>query len=286
MSTVYKLLNDIQHILTRPDMYMGENSLKTKDMYIYIPKTNTIIYRKCTFSTGLLKLFDEILMNAVDNLQRKPTLTHISVTITPEYVSITNDGKSIKLTTFEGTDRPTPEILFTRPRSGENFDDNVERIVGGKNGIGCKLTSIFSSKFIIEIVNKHKLYHQIIENNISIIHEPKITKTDSPDYVKITFYPDLSRFNVDSITDDMQAIMFKRVHDLSYLPIDLSINNIKLPRLSWNSFVDTYGFDNLTTHISSNAKQHKWYVSFGVADKSTEISFILMVNMLNTFANN
>jgi DNA topoisomerase II len=31
--------------------------------------------------------------------------------------------------------------------SGENFDDNQIRVVGGRNGFGAKLTNIYSKKF-------------------------------------------------------------------------------------------------------------------------------------------
>jgi DNA topoisomerase-2 len=34
--------------------------------------------------------------------------------------------------------------------TGENFDDSDERVTGGRNGYGAKLTNIFSNKFILD----------------------------------------------------------------------------------------------------------------------------------------
>ncbi len=275
----YQKLEEIDHILKRPDMYMGENKIKTKQMFVYDIDTDTVSQQSVTFSTGLLKICDEVAMNAIDNLQRRPVLKNIDVTITDSTITIRNDGKSIPIELFDGTNVYIPEVLFTQPRSGSNFNDKEERTVGGRNGIGCKITSIFSSRFIINIVDKNKHYEQIITNNVKNISPPTISKVKSPNYVSISFSPDLSRFQLSSITDDMKKLIYKRFHDLSYLPVTITVNNITLPRLSWDDFVASYGYNNLTTYVTS--KGYKWYVSFGIADKPCEVSFVNNIRTYN-----
>lgn len=44
-----------------------------------------------------------------------------------------------------------PELIFGHFLAGENFDDSQVKFVGGRNGLGAKLTNVFSTKFIIEV---------------------------------------------------------------------------------------------------------------------------------------
>lgn len=275
----YQLMEEIPHILSRPDTYLGENVLDNKKMFTYDPTTNTVSFEKIQYSTGLLKIFDEILINAVDNVQRNVGTSYIKVNITSSTISIENDGKSIPIKYFPNTDKYIPEILFTRLRSGSNFNDNQERTTGGRNGLGCKITTIFSTHFEIFIVNDNKSYHQIITNNDTQISPPTITPLDqtTPDVVKITFTPDLPRFNLSSITKHMQLIMYKRIHDISYLPLEIYINNQRIPRHTWDSFVQSYNICDFMTYIyiDPTNKSRIWRIAFGLSSEMAKtISFV------------
>ena len=283
MSAKYEKLGEIDHILLRPDMYMGENKLKTKEMFLYDINAFKVFSNKITYSTGLLKIFDEILMNAVDNVQRKTGISYIYVNITDDEIMIQNDGSSIPIEKFNNGNTYIPEVIFTQPRSGSNFDDTQKRTVGGRNGIGCKITTIFSKYFSVNIVNKGKCYLQIIENNDKVIHPPTITENvKAKDSVTVTFRPDFERFKLKNITEDIKKLLFKRVHDLSYLPIKLFINDNLLPQLSWESFVSSYGYTDMYTYQTNEKINNNliWRVSFGANDKFKSISF---VNYISTY---
>lgn len=43
-----------------------------------------------------------------------------------------------------------PEMIFGHLLTSSNYDDQEEKVVGGRNGFGAKLTNIFSKKFIVE----------------------------------------------------------------------------------------------------------------------------------------
>lgn len=284
MANAYSKMSEIEHILKRPDMYMGENTLKKKNMILYNPDTNIVYTDEVEYSTGLLKIFDEILMNAVDNIQRNVNLENLSVYITDDTIIIKNDGKSIPIELFEGTDTYIPEVIFTQPRTGSNFDDNKKRTVGGKNGIGCKLTTIFSSSFEIDIINNKQRYIQTITENDTKISPPKITKTQEKDSVTITFTPDFKRFNVEEITEDMRRVMFKRLHDMSYLPISIKLNDKQVPYKQWEEFTESYKFSPKLYHYRYTDPDNKslmWKVSFGLSDKFRQISF---VNYISTYS--
>ena len=79
-----------------------------------------------------------------------------------------------------------------------NYDEKDDKIIGGMNGIGAKACNIFSKKFIIETVDASKglKYSQTFENNMSKKNKPKIKEYTKYPFTKITFYPDLSKFNI------------------------------------------------------------------------------------------
>lgn len=279
----YQTVEEIDHILIRPDMYLGENTIKKHNMYLYDYVNDKVTWSKASYSTGLLKIFDEILINAADNVQRRVGTTYINIHITDDTITIENDGKSIPIEKFKDTDKYIPEVLFTQLRSGSNFNDNEKRTTGGRNGYGCKITTIFSTMFAIEIRNKGKLYSQIIEGNNKVISPPTIENDRGRDMVRITFMPDLERFNIDHIDDTTKMILYKRLHDLSYLPLDLSINDVRLPKHTWNTFVASYGIipdPYIFVHTDKSNPNLIWRVAFGLCDRSDTVSF---VNYISTY---
>lgn len=42
--------------------------------------------------------------------------------------------------------------------TSSNYDDNEQRVTGGRNGYGAKLTNIYSSKFTVEVVESGQYY--------------------------------------------------------------------------------------------------------------------------------
>lgn len=276
-SQTYQKLDEIPHILSRPDMYLGENTIKRSEMFLYDPTTDVVSCSKVSYSTGLLKIFDEILINAVDNVQRNVGTTKISLDITDDTITIENNGKSIPIELFEGTDKYLPEVLFTQLRSGSNFNDNEERTTGGRNGYGCKITTIFSTQFLIEINNKGQKYMQIVENNNQSISPPEIEKTRERDMVKISFTPDLQRFGIETIDESMKQIMYKRLHDITYLNLDLVINGKQLPKHNWDSFIHTYDLFELAFAHEYKCESNPnliWRFAFGISERPKIISFV------------
>ena len=56
-----------------------------------------------------------------------------------------------------------PEVVFSTFRSSSNYDkaEDSTRVTGGTNGIGAKLTAVFSKLFKVRIENSGKLYEHI-----------------------------------------------------------------------------------------------------------------------------
>lgn len=49
-----------------------------------------------------------------------------------------------------------PELIFGEMMTSSNYDDSEKKVTGGRNGFGAKLCNIFSTKFVVETVNKKK----------------------------------------------------------------------------------------------------------------------------------
>ena len=186
-------LDEITHTIECPDVYMGALKNNNKELYTFDGKT--VKLERVDYNTGLLKIFDEILTNASDNLQRKNSgIQNIMVNITDDSISIYNDGKTIPIEKNENNIW-IPEMIFTHFRSGSNFKKR-NKTTGGKNGIGAKLTSVYSSQFEIDIINNGKHYYQKVENNCRKINSPVIENlssyTESDSSITITFKPDFN----------------------------------------------------------------------------------------------
>ena len=66
-SLKYQKLTQIEHVLKRPDTYIGSLHLHDSEEYI-IDTNNKILKKRIKLSDGALKVFDEILVNSRDRL--------------------------------------------------------------------------------------------------------------------------------------------------------------------------------------------------------------------------
>lgn len=279
----YTVLSEVQHVFEAIDVYLGYIGEDRKLTFVY--ENDALKYREVSINNGLLKLFDEIFTNAADNLQRDTGISFIKVNITNDEITITNDGKSIplELMQIDGKDYMIPEVIFTKFRSSSNFN-NKTKTTGGKNGLGAKLTVCLSKQFRIEVVNNNQKYEQIVENNLSVVHPYLITECYEPDYVKISFKPDFEKLGTRGITQDMKALFSKRVYDLTHLPITLSINDIALPRLSWDLFVKSHvnvvPGANENFNLVYSLLTQRWKIGLIPGKNPVHVSY---VNNINTY---
>lgn len=67
----YKQLTQYEHILTRPDTYVGSLIFQRDRLWVYNSTEEKLEQREVNYVPGLFKIFDEIIVNAADNFQRK-----------------------------------------------------------------------------------------------------------------------------------------------------------------------------------------------------------------------
>jgi DNA topoisomerase-2 len=77
----YQKLTQHQHILQRPDTYVGSIESVTSEMHVLHAETQRMEVRKLTYVPGLYKCFDEIVVNAADNKVRDDSQTYIKIKV-------------------------------------------------------------------------------------------------------------------------------------------------------------------------------------------------------------
>ncbi|GJN14056.1 hypothetical protein PR202_gb00831 [Eleusine coracana subsp. coracana] len=207
---MYQKKSQLEHILLRPDTYIGSVEKHTQTLWVY--EGGAMENRQVSYVPRLYKIFDEILVNAADNKQRDPKMDSLRVEIDVEgcCISIYNNGDGIPVEIHQEEGVYVPEMIFGHLLTSSNYDDNVRKTTGGRNGYGAKLTNIFSTEFVIETADgrRQKKYKQIFSENMGKKAEPQITKCkQGENWTRVTFKPDLSKFNMTHLEDDVVALM-------------------------------------------------------------------------------
>ena len=241
----YQKLEQREHVLTRPTMYIGSTGRDIFETWTYNDETQKMETTNLTYTPAFVKIFDEILTNATDHAQRDETVRKICVDINVEQgsISVLNDGNGISNEKSQKHQIHAPELIFGHLNSGSNYNDDEKRLVGGTNGLGAKLTNIFSRIFVIETVCDGKKYIQYFRDNLSKIEKPKITKYTRAPYTRITYIPDYDKFDMKSLDDDTFHVLKKRTLDAAAVTnkrVSVFFNGEKLDIKDFQSYINYY----------------------------------------------
>jgi len=242
---------------------------------------------------ALIKIFDEILVNASDNrLRDSKNCDRLEVTIDPgtsssaPTISIFNNGKGIPIQMHKDEQMYVPELVFGHLLSGSNFNDSTKRLTGGVHGLGAKLTNVFSTQFTVETLDsKRKLhYKQTWRNNMTAVGHPEIVPVQvklGEDFTKVTFVPDIPRLtgNPDQVGLDPNdfAVMCRRVVDVAgcheNLQVILNGQDVSMP--SFLDYSALYrGKDAMPLQFEEINK--RWQVGVGLSESGSfeSVSFV------------
>ncbi|KAI8823024.1 DNA topoisomerase, partial [Fimicolochytrium jonesii] len=281
---IYQRKTQLEHILLRPDTYIG--SAESAEVSMWVFENEAMVYRTVHFVPGLYKIFDEILVNAADNKVRDPSMDQINVTIDRENneISIMNNGRGVPVTMHAKEQLYVPELIFGNLLTSSNYDDDEKKVTGGRNGYGAKLCNIFSTQFIVETSDSEsgKKFHQIFKDNMSNKSKPKITAAAKHDYTKITFKPDLKKFGLKELDDDIIAVLTKRVYDIAgVLPgVKVTLNKERIKIKNFKEYVKLYldsvfGDAPAKPTIVYEKADPRWEVAFAVSDgQFQQVSFV------------
>lgn len=290
---VYKKLSHVEHVYELPDSYVGSVDATELETYV-INEQNEVQYRKIEYVPALYKIYDEILVNAEDQYVRMLNtkgfpVSHIDISIDPvtRRISVMNDGEGIEIKKMKEYKKYPAEMIFGELLTSSNYDKTEQKVTGGKNGYGAKLTNIFSTEFTIETVDAKRKLHfkQTYTRNMREKGEPIITKYGGPPYTQVSFVPDLERFGLTEISVDMLALMKKRAFDIAAWTnesVKVTYNNSLIKCTNFEEYADLFlGPSSIRPRVYKKVNRN-WEIIATYNDKEIfeQISFVNGINTI------
>jgi DNA topoisomerase-2 len=310
LTTKYQKMTDMEHILKKPDTYIGSIQLTECTEYTTTATTATtattdaatttdasaVSIQLKTFShiPALYKLVDEGLVNMRDHVVRQAqaikdgktdalpvTSIEVDVDIATGTITMTNDGNGIDIAQHPEHKLWIPEMIFGHLRTSTNYDeDKKEKIVGGKNGFGFKLVLIWSVWGSVETVDHVRglKYVQEFKNNLTEICPPKISKCSlKKPYTRISFRPDYARLGVSGLTTDMTALFMKRVYDIAAVTdrsIRVKYNGAPVPVKDFKQYLNLYIQPDVKRAYEAPSERWEYAVCLTSTDEFAHVSFV------------
>ena len=301
LSSKYQKMTDLEHILKKPDTYIG--SIQLTECTEYTTSSGTSGMSAAEVSIGLAtfahipalyKLVDEGLVNMRDHVIRqaqaikdgKPnalpvTCIEVEVDAATGIVTMTNDGNGIDIAQHPEHKMWIPEMIFGHLRTSTNYaEDKKEKIVGGKNGFGFKLVLVWSTWGSVETVDHVRglKYTQEFKANLTEICPPKITKcTTKKPYTRISFRPDYARLGIAGLTPDMTALFTKRVYDIAAVTdrsIRVKYNGGVVPVKDFKQYIGLYIRPEVKRVYEAPSERWEYAVCLTNTDEFAHVSFV------------
>jgi len=272
----FKKLDDRTHVLSRPSMYIG--SIKPHTSKKFLINDGKMISNEITYNPGLLKIFDEIITNSVDEHKRDDSkLNTIKITIKNDQIEVWDNG-GIPVVKHKEENQWIPEMIFSNLKAGSNFDDSESRTWAGTNGVGSSLTNIYSKEFIISTCDGKNHYFQIFSDNMGKKTEPQIKKS-KVNHTSIKFIPDYEKFGLNCLNSEMFDVIKKRVYDIAGCnpAIKIYFNDELINVKSFEDYIKFYRED----YFFETNQDKSW--SLGVAHSDEGFQQISFVNSTETY---
>ena len=188
-----RVLDDVEHVRTRPGMYIGG----------YNPR-------------GLHHLVYEIVDNSIDEALAGYA-KHIEVRINPDgSCTVIDDGRGIPVGIHPTENIPTVEVVLATLGAGGKFDheeNSAYKTSGGLHGVGASVVNFVSEWLEVEVSRDGQVHHMEFErgrkaSDLKVIG--KATKSGT----KVSFKPDSTLFPDINFVHETLAL---RLRELAYL---------------------------------------------------------------------
>ncbi len=188
-----KSLDDVEHVRTRPGMYIGG----------YNPR-------------GLHHLVYEIVDNSIDEALAGYA-SHVEVRINPDgSCTISDDGRGIPVDIHPDTGIPAVEMVFASLATGGKFehdDDSAYKTSGGLHGVGASVVNFVSEWLEVKVGRNGLVYHMEFERGRKSSDLKVVGKTNK-NGTEVSFKPDATLFPDISFIHETLA---QRLRELAYL---------------------------------------------------------------------
>lgn len=243
MSDEFKVLTPREHVILRPNMYVGSVAYEPHERFLFGK------YQSVSYVPGLVKIIDEIIDNSVDEGIRTDfkfaNRIDIRFDLLEGSVTVVDNGRGIPQSMVETLDgrMPKPVAAWTQTMAGSNFDD-TNRVSMGMNGVGSSLTNFFSKKFIGETCDgKNYLTVTCSDGANEINWETKPGKIKG---TSVYFIPDEKHFEGRKIDQQIVDIITDRITALSVVfpQISFTVNGQKAS-MKFSEYANMFGDESI-----------------------------------------
>lgn len=281
--SVIEVLSDREHVLLRPQIYIGDTTTTLRKMWNINKATRKLCVSEVPFNEGFFKLFSEILDNSIDEyIKTKGEYgNRIEVEVKDRnHIVIRDNGRGVptaKHSQFK--DKTSFEIAFTFLKAGSNFRKGTSQsesdVNTGMNGVGVSLVNILSNSFKVVTENKNERYELICSDHMKNIECKKVRRkykcgTDVEAEIDMNCFENSELITKDSV----KYWFYKRLVELHtfYPEITFVFNNLVIG--------DTL-YELIGQHSSArDAKGNEITVAFKSDTLDYDMSY---VNSLNTY---
>lgn len=236
---VYEKKSPREHILERPNMYIGASNFVEVEDYLLINDK----LQKTTVSCipGLLKIINEIIDNSVDIAIKTDFkgCNVVNVKITNDTVIVEDNGPGIAVKKNSDGEY-FPFVCWGYAMAGSNFNNDSSRVSTGLNGLGSYCSNVWSKEFIGISDDGINRYTVKFRDNASSYKE-SVTKTVSKG-VAVKFKPDLERFGITEINSVHRDLIYLRLLNLSvcYPEIQFKFNGKQIKTKNFKSYINSF----------------------------------------------
>src|SRR5438874_11954695 len=191
--SMIRVLDDVEHVRTRPGMYIGG----------YNPR-------------GLHHLVYEVVDNSIDEALAG-YCTSILVKINADgSCTVTDDGRGIPVGIHPTEGIPTVEVVFATLGAGGKFEHNDEsayKTSGGLHGVGASVVNFVSEWMEIEVSRDGAVHHMEFNRGLKATSLKVIGKS-SKSGTKVSFKPDPTLF---PDVNFIHETLLNRLRELAFL---------------------------------------------------------------------
>lgn len=209
INVTYSKLDEIDHVLIRPTMYLGSVNPTVTDEFCFDYVNGEVKPKPVKYSYAIVHAFNEILTNSGDNVDRSRRSGFspgaLEVRMDNKVVSVRNSGRPIPVEKQEDGIW-IPQMIFGILRSSSNYDETQIRMGGGTNGLGAKLVNIFSTTFQVVVGDAafaKKKFTGVWSNNMRDAPEISVESYKGDNFVEVTWEIDFDKVGIKEYSEDI-----------------------------------------------------------------------------------
>jgi DNA gyrase subunit B len=268
-----RVLDDVEHVRTRPGMYIGGLNPR-----------------------GLHHLVYEIVDNSIDEAGAGFASTvHVKINADGS-CTVTDDGRGIPVGIHPTEGIPTVEVVFATLGAGGKFehdDDSAYKTSGGLHGVGASVTNFVSEWMDIEVSREGQVHAMRFERGVKA-QDLKVIGKSSKSGTKVTFMPDPVLFTeANGGVQFNHETLLSRLRELAFLNagVEIVFEDERVGKRDVFKFV--HGLTEYVTFLNEGKTTVSQVVSFKKTDPALklEVEVALQYNdgyneAVLTFANN